>query len=58
VANEEGDIFTIQAGRTFAILATNQMHDTTLATPALSANTLFVRTEGALWALANGPAPR
>jgi outer membrane protein assembly factor BamB len=52
VANEAGEIFTIRAGRDFVILAKSRMNETTMATPALAANTLFVRTEHAVWALA------
>ncbi len=53
VASESGEVFTLRAGREFEILARNTMHDTTLATPALAAQTLFVRTERAVWALAD-----
>jgi outer membrane protein assembly factor BamB len=53
VTSEAGEIFTIRAGRTFEILATNLMNETTMATPALAAHTLFVRTEHAVWALAD-----
>ena len=53
VASEAGEIFTIRAGRDFEILATNLMNETTMATPALAAHTLFVRTEHAIWALAD-----
>jgi len=58
VVSETGDIFVIRAGRDFGILATNVMGDTTMATPALAANTLFVRTEHAMWALADGTTER
>ena len=54
VASEAGEIFTIRAGRDFEILARNQMDEATMATPALAADTLFVRTEHAIWALADG----
>ncbi len=54
VASEAGEIFTIRAGRDFEILAKSLMNETTMATPALAANTLFVRTEHAVWALAGG----
>jgi outer membrane protein assembly factor BamB len=51
VTSEEGDIFTIRAGRDFEILTRSTMNETVLATPALVANTLFVRTEHAVFAL-------
>jgi outer membrane protein assembly factor BamB len=53
VASEAGEIFTIRAGRDFEILARNLMDETTMATPALAAHTLFVRTEHMVWALAD-----
>jgi outer membrane protein assembly factor BamB len=52
IASEAGEIFTIRAGRNFDILAKSLMDETTMATPALAADTLFVRTEHAVWALA------
>jgi outer membrane protein assembly factor BamB len=55
IASEAGEIFTIHAGRDFEILAESLMDETTMATPALAANTLFVRTEHAVWALARSP---
>ena len=53
IASEEGQIFAIRAGRAFEILATSVMNEPTMATPALAAQTLFVRTEHAVWALAD-----
>ena len=53
VASEDGQIFTIRAGRTFEILATSVMNEPAMATPALAAQTLFVRTEHSVWALAD-----
>jgi outer membrane protein assembly factor BamB len=54
VASEAGEVFTIRAGRDFELLATNVMNDTIMATPALAAHTLFLRTQHAVWALADG----
>ena len=53
IAGEDGQIFTIRAGRTFEILATSAMNEPTMATPALAAHALFVRTEHWVWALAD-----
>lgn len=53
IAGEDGQIFTIRAGRTFEILATSAMNEPTMATPALAGHTLFVRTEHWVWALAD-----
>jgi outer membrane protein assembly factor BamB len=44
LASEDGDIFVVQAGRTFALLATNRMGEALMATPAVSGNLLIVRT--------------
>ncbi len=51
ISSEEGDIFTIRAGRDFEILATSSMNETVLATPALAADAIYVRTEHAVYAL-------
>ena len=53
IAGEDGQIFTIRAGRTFEILATSAMNEPTMATPALAGHALFVRTEHWIWALAD-----
>ncbi|MEI6667113.1 MAG: PQQ-binding-like beta-propeller repeat protein, partial [Acidobacteriota bacterium] len=53
IAAEDGQIFTIRAGRTFEILATSAMNEPAMATPALAAQMLLVRTEHYLWALAD-----
>jgi len=53
IAGEDGQIFTIRAGRSFEILATSAMNEPTMATPALAGHALFVRTEHWVWALAD-----
>lgn len=53
IAGEDGQIFTIRAGRAFEILATSAMNEPTMATPALAGHALFVRTEHWVWALAD-----
>jgi outer membrane protein assembly factor BamB len=45
LASEEGDVFVLQAGRDFKLLATNPMGEVTMATPAVAGNTLIVRTQ-------------
>jgi len=45
LASEEGDVFVLQAGREFKLLATNRMGEITMATPAATGNTLVVRTQ-------------
>jgi len=48
LASEDGDVFVVQAGRTFALLATNRMGEVTMATPAVASNMLIVRTQSQL----------
>lgn len=45
LASEEGDVFVLQAGREFKLLATNRMGEVTMAAPAAAGNTLIVRTQ-------------
>jgi len=44
LTSEEGDVFVVQAGREFKLLATNRMGEITMATPAAAGNTLILRT--------------
>jgi len=51
VANEDGDLFVIRAGKAFQADAVNSFNETIFATPALDGNLLIVRTRGRLIAL-------
>jgi outer membrane protein assembly factor BamB len=51
ITNEEGMTYVIRAGRTYDRLATNDLKDYTLASPALSGGQLFIRTEKHLWCI-------
>ena len=44
--SETGDVYVIQAGREFRLLATNPLHEICMATPAVSEGVLFFRTRG------------
>jgi outer membrane protein assembly factor BamB len=44
LASEDGDVFVVQAGRAFKLLATNRMGEVTMATPAVAGTTLIIRT--------------
>jgi outer membrane protein assembly factor BamB len=44
LASEDGDVFVVKAGRTYELLATNPMGESLMATPAISGNTIFIRT--------------
>ncbi|HAH23082.1 MAG TPA: pyrrolo-quinoline quinone [Prolixibacteraceae bacterium] len=43
--SEQGNVFVIQAGPSYKLLAKNAMNDVCMATPAISGNTLFFRTQ-------------
>lgn len=44
-SSEDGNIFVIQAGPEYKLLAKNPMKDVCMATPAISENTIFFRTQ-------------
>ncbi|UCE39846.1 MAG: PQQ-binding-like beta-propeller repeat protein [Candidatus Aminicenantes bacterium] len=54
LADEYGDVHIVQAGPEYKHLATNKLHESCLATPAISGNMLFVRTIGHLFAIGKG----
>ena len=47
--NEEGMGMVLKAGKTFEVLAKNDLGERTLASPAVTDNTLFLRSKGHLW---------
>ena len=52
LANEDGDIIVVAAGREFRQIATNRMGELVMATPALSGGVMYVRTAQSLFAIA------
>jgi len=44
--SEQGSVFVVKPGPDFTVLATNQMSEVCMATPAISGNTIFFRTQG------------
>lgn len=54
LAAEGGEVLVVKAGRSFEILARNDMDESVMATPAIANGTLYVRTQGHLYAIANG----
>jgi len=50
--SEDGQVYVVAAGPTFRLLATNEMAEVCMATPAISGDLLIVRTRTALVALA------
>jgi outer membrane protein assembly factor BamB len=55
--SEEGEIYVVKAGKEFEILAINELGENCMASPAISAGTLYFRTRGHLIAIA-APAPK
>ncbi len=51
IANEDGGLFVVRAGKTFQPDAMHSFNETIFATPALDGNLLIVRTRGHLIAL-------
>jgi outer membrane protein assembly factor BamB len=47
--NEAGTVYVVRAGPQFEQLATNKLDEYTLASPAIAAGQLFIRTEKHLW---------
>jgi outer membrane protein assembly factor BamB len=45
-ASEQGTVFVVKPGAEFTVLATNQMGEVCMATPAISEDTIFFRTQG------------
>jgi outer membrane protein assembly factor BamB len=50
-SSEEGNIYVIGAGPAYKLLAKNSMKDICMATPAISGNTMFFRTQHCLIAV-------
>jgi outer membrane protein assembly factor BamB len=46
LASEDGDVYVVQVGPAFKLLATNSMGEVCMATPAISEGILLIRTQG------------
>jgi outer membrane protein assembly factor BamB len=51
LSSEDGEVFVIRAGPHFELLGRNDMGEPLMATPAVAAGTMFVRSQHHLWAL-------
>jgi len=51
--NEEGIGYVLKAGKTFELLATNDLGERTLASPAVADNALILRSQSHLWRMGN-----
>jgi outer membrane protein assembly factor BamB len=50
-ANEEGKVYVFQAGRSFKLLATNDLGDGIMATPTICGNQILIRTTHKLFCI-------
>jgi outer membrane protein assembly factor BamB len=55
--SEDGQVIVVRAGRRFEVVATNEMNEVCMATPALSGDLMFIRTKGHLYALRSSNRP-
>jgi outer membrane protein assembly factor BamB len=55
LSNEDGSIAIVAAGRTFRHIATNDVGEPIMATPALSRGVMFVRTMNSVLAIGRKP---
>jgi outer membrane protein assembly factor BamB len=51
VPAEKGEVLVLEAGRTYRVLARNDMGESLMASPAIAGGTLYVRTRGHLYAI-------
>ena len=51
LANEDGDVFVIQAGPKYVELARNTMNEVIMASPAISDGLVIIRTLGHVWGI-------
>lgn len=49
--SEDGEVYVVQAGPEYELLAKNQMNDVCLATPAISKGMLVIRTKGHVYGI-------
>jgi outer membrane protein assembly factor BamB len=52
LSSEDGEIFVVKAGPKYELLATNQMGEVLMATPAISDGMIFVRGQHSVFAIA------
>ncbi|MBK5296575.1 MAG: PQQ-binding-like beta-propeller repeat protein [Vicinamibacteria bacterium] len=51
LASEDGDVFVVKAGRTFELVARNDMNEALMATPAVAGGMLIIRGRSHLFAI-------
>jgi len=50
IASDRGTVTVVKAGDSFEVLARNELGEPIMASPAISDNTLYIRSSGHLWA--------
>ncbi len=55
IAGEDGEVYVIQAGPTFQLLAKNSLDEACLASPAISEGNIIFRTQRHLVAISESP---
>lgn len=58
LSSEDGDVFVVKAGKDFAIAGRNAMQEPLMATPAIAGDTLYIRSQNHLWAIADRAAAK
>jgi len=53
--SEQGSVFVVKPGQDFTVLATNHLSEVCMASPAISAGTIFFRTQGHVIAVGERP---
>jgi outer membrane protein assembly factor BamB len=53
--SEQGSVFVVKPGTQFSVMATNRLDEICMASPAISENTLFFRTQGHVIAIGERP---
>jgi outer membrane protein assembly factor BamB len=55
--SQTGETIVLKAGRTFEILARNELDERLMASPAISKGQIFLRSDARLIAIGAGPRP-
>lgn len=58
VMSEDGDTYVLQPGSEFKVLGKNSLREMTLATPAVSEDSLIIRTASKLYRISEAESPR
>jgi outer membrane protein assembly factor BamB len=54
ISGEDGEVFVVQAGSEYDLIATNDMGELLMASPAISDSMLYIRAEKHLFAIGKG----